>query len=218
MEYKKKQSNEENKNLIFENHRFSVNRASVDDLPSNISETDYLYERRRRDNDISNINYITSNKFNRVIIPYNFEKKKYEIKYKEIEFYESKDYLINKLEEYNNNPNFDIERKYSSKNFLEIIKIYFPISFVMIFLLYIGLLLTVLSNFNPIVIYTLYSYIKKAYNSLNMFKFILLEKFKMNLLMNIITEENKSSICLSKKLTWKIGRSGYWIEVEKNIS
>jgi len=220
MEINKKESDagENNKsNMTFDNPRFSVNRLSIEEEKSIISESEYLYQRRRNEND-TNIHFFQTEKFNKVIIPYNFEKKKYEIKYKDIEFYESKDYLIDKLEEYNQNPNFDIEKTYSPKNCLERIKIYFPIIFIMIILLYVGLIFTLLSSFNPIVIYTLYSYIKKAYNSLNMFKFILLEKFKMKTLTQIILRENKTKTCISKKITWKIGRSGYWMEVQKNIS
>lgn len=200
------------------NPRYSVNRLSLEEEEKSIiSESDYLYQRRRAEPDISNINFIRTDKFNKVIIPYNFEKKKYEIKYKDIEFYESKDYLIDKLEEYNKNPSFDIEKTYTPKNCFERIKIYFPITFIMIILLYAGFIFTLLSSFNPIVIYTLYSYIKKAYNSLNMFKFILLEKFKMNNLTEIIKKENRSKTCINKKITWKIGRSGYWMEVQKNV-
>ena len=203
-------------NITF-NHRLSVNGSSHDETKSETSEVEYRYERRIAEPTPSSINFFQTDKFNKVIIPYNFEKKKYTIKSKDIEFYESKEYLKSKLEEYNKNPNFDIDRTYSPKSCCERIKIFFPIIFIMIILLYAGFIFTLLSGFNPIVIYSLYSYIKKAYNSLNMFKFILLEKFKMNRIRGIISNENKSKICKSIKITWKIGRSGYWIEVQKNI-
>jgi hypothetical protein len=203
--------------MTFCKSRFSVNRLSLDDEKSENSEADYLNHRRQREPDSTDNQFFPTDKFNKVIIPYSFENKKYEIKSNDIEFYENKDYLITKLAEYNNNPNFDIEKKYSPRHCLEWIKIYFPICFIMVILLYVGLIFTLLSCFNPIVIYTLYSYIKKAYNSLNMFKFILLEKFKMNTLSQIISRENNTKICISKTITWKIGRSGYWMEVQKNI-
>ena len=203
--------------MTFDNPRFSVNRLSYDENKSESSDEEYIYERRIAEPTPSNIHFSRTDKFKKIIIPYNFEKKKYVIKYKDIEFYKSKDYLKSKLEGYNQNPNFDIDKTYSPKSCCERIKIYFPIIFIMMILLYVGFIFTLLSGFNPIVIYTLYSYIKKAYNSLNMYKFIMLEKFKMNRIRGFISNENKSEICKSKKITWKIGRSGYWIEVQKNI-
>jgi hypothetical protein len=201
--------------FTFENQRSSINRISKLEEKNENIENDYIYERRRGNNTSVFFRY---DKFDKVIIPYNFEIKKYEIRNKDIEFYENKDYVINKLIEFNQSPDFDIEKTHLPKNFLEQIKIYFPIILIMIILLYCGLVFTLLSSFNPIVIYTIYSYIKKAYDTLNMFKFILLEKFKMNNLSLIISNENKTNNCISKKLTWKIGTSGYWMEVQKNIS
>ena len=69
----------------------------------------------------------------------------------------SRQYRINKLIEFNQSPDFDIEKTHLPKNFLEQIKIYFPIILIMIILLYCVLVFTFLSSFNPIVIYTIYS-------------------------------------------------------------
>jgi hypothetical protein len=208
------ESEEINKSYFtFENQRESINRTAKADENVESNDSVYIYERRRGNN---TSNFFRYDRFDKVIIPYNFENKKYEIRYKDIEFYENKIYIIEKLEEFNQNPYFDIDKKYKPKNCLEIFLINFPMYFILTILIYFGCVFTFLSSFNLIVIYTLYSYIKKAYNSLEMLQFILLEKWKINNISLIISNENKTDNCISKEITWKIGTSGYWMEVQKN--
>ncbi len=204
--------------------RFSLNGDSQHNEKSeeieddNNDELEYRYERRIARQFSINNNYLKDEKFNKVIIPYNFQKRKYEIRDKDIEFYENKDYLKDKLNEFNNITDFDIEKIYYPKRFNQKIKIYLPIIVIMIILIYIGLIITMFFCLNPIVIYAMYSWIRKAYNSLKMFKFILLEKFKMIEIQTIIENENISEICKLNKIIWKIGQSGYWIEIQKILT
>jgi len=184
----------------------------------NNDELEYRYERRLGRQFSINHNFLRDEKFNKVIIPYNFQRKKYDIKDKDIEFYENRDYLKEKLSEFNNNPDFDIEKIYYPKRFSQKLKIYIPIITIMIILIYIGAIITMFFCFNPIVIYTIYSWIRKAYNSLRMFKFILLEKFKMKEIQKMIDNENISEICRLNKIIWKIGQSGYWLEIQKILT
>lgn len=154
------------------------------------------------------------NKFFKVILPYNFDKKKYWINYKEIAFYENKKYIQEKLAEFNKNENFDIDKNYSLKA-MQKVCLYVPTIFLSIIVLYIALIASAFFSFNPIVIYTLYTWLRKGYNSLQMFKFILLEKFKIKEIHKILAQENASDFCVSHKLKWILGLSGYWLEVQK---
>ena len=199
--------------------RLSLNDNSDDDKSDvNIENIEYRYERRLGRQYSINKNFFRDEKYNKVIIPYNFEKKMYDIKDKDIEFYENKDYLKDKLNELNINPNFDIEKIYKPQSMVQKLKIYLPIIIIMIILIYFGTIISIFFCFNPIVIYTIYSWIRKAYNSLRMFKFILLEKFKMKEIHNIIDTENISEVCKFNKIIWKIGQSGYWLEVQKILT
>lgn len=212
---------QQNKIEIEEDINLKLSRLSINDNHNdeksdlNSENIDYRYERRLGRQFSMYHNFWRDEKFNKVIIPYNFEKKKYYIRDKDIEFYENKDYLIEKLEEFNINSNFDIEKVFSPKNILQKLKIYLPIIIILVILIYLGIIVSIFFCFNPIVIYTMYSWIRKAYNSLRMFKFILLEKFKMKELRKIIDNENISEICKLNKIIWKIGQSGYWLEIQK---
>lgn len=200
--------------------RLSLNDKTNDEEKSDmdIENLEYRYERRLGRQLSMNQNFIRDEKFNKVIIPYNFEKKIYDIKDKDIEFYENRDYLKEKLNEFNINPNFDIEKIYKPKSIAQKLKIYLPIIIIMIILIYIGIITSIFFCFNTIVIYTIYSWIRKAYNSLRMFKFILLEKFKMKEIQKIIHNENISEVCKMNKILWRIGQSGYWLEVQKILT
>ena len=199
--------------------RLSINDNNNDEKSDvNSQNIDYLYERRLGRQFSLNHNFFKDEKFNKVIIPYNFQNKMYDIKDKDIEFYENKDYLKRKLDEFNSNPNFEMEKIYFPKSILQKLKIYLPIIIIMIILIYVGIIVSVFFCFNPIVIYTIYSWLSKAYNSLRMFKFILLEKFKVKEIQRIIENENISEVCKYNKIIWKIGQSGYWLEVQKILT
>jgi len=200
--------------------RLSINENHDEDekSESNSENIEYRFERRLGHQLSINQNFFRDEKYNKVIIPYNFQKKMYDIKDKDIEFYENRDYLKEKLNEFNTNPNFDIEKVYYPKRIVQKLKIYLPITIIMIILIYIGIIISIFFCFNPIVIYTIYSYIRKGYNSLSMFKFILLEKFKMKEIHKIIDEENISDVCKMNKIIWRLGQSGYWLEVQKILT
>ena len=163
--------------------------------------------------------YVHQNKYNnfyKLIIPYNFEKKHYFIKDKEIEFYEHKEYLTKKIEIFNKNPVFDIEFIYQAKGFKNFIS-YLPLILCCVLIFYITSVLIVLFCFNPIIIYILFTYFKKLLNYLVMLRFILLEKYKMKEIYCIIQNENLSEICKKNNLKWIIGQSGYWLEIQEII-
>jgi hypothetical protein len=153
--------------------------------------------------------------FDKVIIPYNFEKKRYWINKKDVDI-DGKEYILNKLEELCKNEAFNIESKYNLKN-REKVYFYLPTIILSIIGLYLYILLLVLFSFNPLLIYLLYSFSVKGFHSIQMFKFTIVEKLKKKEINKIINEENDSTKCQSRKLKWVLGQSGYWIEIHKLV-
>lgn len=223
-------NNENNKTPLFETRRkhngsqvnslndlvLADNQSSRDCEASNEDSSNYLYERRMGRQVSIYVHPSRDSKFYKLIIPYNFEKKMYYIKEKEIEFYEHKQYLLDKLQVFNSNTVFDIEKTYKAKGFKKL-KLYLPTIFILSILIYISILVLLMFFLNPMVIYTLYSWNRKAFNSLRMYRFILLEKYKMKEIMLNIENENKSNECEEKKIKWIVGQSGYWLEVQKLV-
>lgn len=219
-------NNENNQTPIFEpgkkqgSQANSLNELDLDGEKnseiSNCSDDNYKFERRMGRGFSIYVHPSRDSKFYKLIIPYNFEEKKYSIKDKEIEFYEHKDYLSAKLKVFNDNPVFDIESTFNAKGFKKI-KLYLPTVIILTILIYLSLIITTLFCFNPIVIYTLFTWNRKAYYSLRMFKFILLEKYKMMEIKRNIDNENLSIECQEKKIKWVVGQSGYWLEIQKLI-
>jgi hypothetical protein len=163
-----------------------------------------------------NAHHSSDNKFYKVIIPYNFDKKKYIINPKEVEFYENKRYLIEKLKFFNNHETFDIEKDYDPKP-LQKLYLYASFTIIATFVLYLFLALAAFFSFNFVVIFTMGTWLRKGYNSLQFFKFRLLEKYKIKEIHKLLDEENDTEFCTSHKLKWILGQSGYWIEVQKLI-
>ena len=192
----------------------SHDKSSEISEESFLEQVNYINERRYGRNFSTFRDKIKNKAFNVVIIPYNFEEKKYYLKSKEIEFYENKEYLKDKLLELNNNENFNIEKSYRANGW-ENFKIMLPTIIIILIFVYIGLVISVIFFFNPVVIYMIINWITKLYRKLKMFKFIILEKYKMKKIKNIIENENSSDFCKSNKIEWKIGQSGYWLEVQK---
>jgi hypothetical protein len=163
-----------------------------------------------------NVQPIRNNKFNKVIIPYSFEEKRYMINNKEIEFYNNRGYLLNTLRNFNSNDSFDIEKNFNPR-FFQKLSLYVPFFLICFIVLYIAIAVTTLFSFNLVVIFTLVTWLIKGYNFLQMFKFILLEKFKIKEIHKILDDENESEFCVNNKLKWVLGQSGYWLEVQKLI-
>ena len=66
------------------------------------------------------------NKSYKVIVPYNFDEKRYIINKKDIEFYENKRYFLETLTRFNETDSFQIEKDYTPKP-LETICIYYQL-------------------------------------------------------------------------------------------
>jgi len=189
---------------------------AVGEVEGSSSESEYMGRIQR--NATMKANPLREKKFYKVIIPYNFDNKKYTLNPKEIEFYENKNYIIRKLKEFNNTEAFKkVEQDFQLKPAQKWFFLYIPTFILAFIVIYIALLMSAFFSFNLFVMLTFGYWIRKGYNSLQMFKFILLEKFKIKEIHKILDEENKSSVCMESKLKWILGESGYWLEVQKKI-
>jgi hypothetical protein len=155
-------------------------------------------------------------KFNKVLIPYDFDKNTYDIKLTDINFYEDRDYVIQKLHCFSQNPLFNIENKYKM-NKCNLIILYLFIVILIIFLVYIFSIIAFVIFFNPAIILFSGYFIDYVYKSFKLFLFIIHEKLKINNIKKILENENKTNVCISKKLKWCLGQSGYWIEIVKLV-
>ncbi len=154
------------------------------------------------------------NDLNKVIIPYNFKEKKYDIDKNEIEFYQKKVYLLDKLSFFNSKKVFKFQEKYTPNLFQKILIIFFDVS-IFLFIIYLSLIILTLFSFNLVLFYLLFIGYKKIFHLMNKIESFLLEKLKKNEINNILNYENNSKFCKDNNLKWTIGQSCYWLELQK---
>lgn len=156
------------------------------------------------------------NDLNKVIIPYNFDKKQYLIQASEIEFYEKKNYLQDTLKRFNSLDSFKIEKKYEASK-LQKLGMYTPTIIIFLIYIYLSVIVLTLFSFNPVLIYSIFIWGKKIFHYISMIQFIILEKFKIKEIKKTLEFENISKICKDNKLRWILGQSGYWLELQKIV-
>lgn len=190
------------------------NRDTVIDTNQNARETRF----QRRENRQYSINCRPNhdNDLNKVIIPYNFDKKQYLIQASEIEFYEKKNYLLDTLKRFNNLDSFKIEKKYEASK-LQKLGMYTPTIIIFLIYIYLSVIVLTLFSFNPVLIYSIFIWGKKIFHYISMVQFIILEKFKIKEIKKTLEFENISKICKDNKLRWILGQSGYWLELQKIV-
>ena len=190
------------------------NRDTVIDTNQNARETRF----QRRENRQYSINCRPNhdNDLNKVIIPYNFDKKQYLIQASEIECYEKKNYLLDTLKRFNNLDSFKIEKKYEASK-LQKLGMYTPTIIIFLIYIYLSVIVLTLFSFNPVLIYSIFIWGKKIFHYISMVQFIILEKFKIKEIKNTLEFENISKICRDNKLRWILGQSGYWLELQKIV-
>jgi hypothetical protein len=196
--------------IEFKNDYVSIEKS----INATDSNNDDIYQKRI--NRIYTLGIRTCTKYNKVIIPYDFDKKKYIIKLKDIEFYEHKTYLIQKIDNFCNLQAFHIDERYKPNSFekLYIIILYLGIVLLIAYFLFI---IATLFSYNPLVIYTAFTWLRKGYLRVQVCKFVLLEKWKIKKMNKVLESENKAIFCKENKLKWQLGQSGYWIEIQKLI-
>jgi hypothetical protein len=162
-----------------------------------------------------NNNMITNIKYDKIIIPYNFQKNSYSIPENEIEGYENKEFLLNTLHKYNNQTIFKFDSPYDP-SICEIILFYLPVILIFSIIIYIILLSLFRFIFNPLVIYVSFVILKSLIYAFDNIKRGLYEKLKKKAIKKKLEETNKSKYCLDHNMKWKLGLSGYWLEIENS--
>ena len=162
-------------------------------------------------------NDISDNKpknFDKIIISYNFKKNNYYITDKELEGYENKEFLLNTLYNFNNQEIFKYDSPYIP-TCCERILFLVPVIILVCILIYILYLLTIICTLNPLIIYLDYLILKIIFKLIIKFKNNLNEKFKKKAINKIIDDTNESDYCIIHQIKFKLGPSGYWLQLEK---
>ena len=162
-------------------------------------------------------NDISDNKpknFDKIIISYNFKKNNYYITDKELEGYENKEFLLNTLYNFNNQEIFKYDSPYIP-TCCERILFLVPVIILVCILIYILYLLTIICTLNPLIIYLDYLILKIIFKLIIKFKNNLNEKFKKKAINKIIDDTNESDYCIMHQIKFKLGPSGYWLQLEK---
>lgn len=169
---------------------------------------------RRNDNYIS-IDNNSKRMFNKVLIPYDFEKKIYLLKKSDIELYKNKKYIIETLVKFNCDPLFNIDNHYVVESNFKKIILYLPSVIIGCLLIYIAIYLSLVIFLNPGLILVMIYLIYKILKRFEMMIFVIYEKMKMSKIQKLLNLENNSDFCKNEKLSWALGLSGYWIELIK---
>ena len=162
-------------------------------------------------------NDISDNKpknFDKIIISYNFKKNNYYITDKELEGYENKEFLLNTLYNFNNQEIFKYDSPYIP-TCCERILFLVPVIILVCIIIYILYLLTIICTLNPLIIYLDYLILKIIFKLIIKFKNNLNEKFKKKAINKIIDDTNESDYCIIHQIKFKLGPSGYWLQLEK---
>ena len=162
-------------------------------------------------------NDISDNKpknFEKIIISYNFKKNNYYITDKELEGYENKEFLLNTLYNFNNQEIFKYDSPYIP-TCCERILFLVPVIILVCIIIYILYLLTIICTLNPLIIYLDYLILKIIFKLIIKFKNNLNEKFKKKAINKIIDDTNESDYCIIHQIKFKLGPSGYWLQLEK---
>jgi hypothetical protein len=154
-----------------------------------------------------NMTYDKKKKMYTIVIPYDEMENKYTVKSEEIDFLDSKDYVLNTLDKLNQN--FNSDKLTIPVIWLILISVFY-ISFT-VSLIYTAFLLSLLCIFNPLIIIILFLGIYQFIKILVWTYFKIKERFRVKMIRNILSEENKISV--DKKLNWEYGKGGAWLEL-----
>ena len=153
-------------------------------------------------------------KFDSIIIPFNFEKHNYLIKDNELEGYENKEFVLNTLYNYNNQKIFKLDSDYSP-SFCERILIFLPMILFILIIIFIFILVISVFILNPLIVYISFICLKKIFSFIIGMKNTIYEKLKKKAIYKRLDETNRSQYCKLHNIEWKLGLSGYWLEINK---
>ena len=151
--------------------------------------------------------------FDKLIIPYNFKKNNYSVPDNEIEGYEHKEFVLNTLHTYNLQKLFKFDSPYDPPC-CERLLFFFPL-LIFLIILYILIYLIITFMFNPLVLYVSYKILKGIFSLIKSIKNTIYEKMKKKAINKRLDETNRSKYCFDNNIKWKLGESGYWLEVKK---
>ena len=151
--------------------------------------------------------------FDKLIIPYNFKKNNYSVPDNEIEGYEHKEFVLNTLHTYNLQKLFKFDSPYDP-SCCERLLFFFPL-LIFLIILYILIYLIITFMFNPLVLYVSYKILKGIFSLIKSIKNTIYEKMKKKAINKRLDETNRSKYCFHNNIKWKLGESGYWLEVKK---
>ena len=152
--------------------------------------------------------------FDKIIIPYNFKNNNYSIPDKEIEGYESKEFVLNTLYKYNLQDIFKFDSVYKP-SLGEKILFYCPICLCILILSYILIILLIMFLFNPLLIYLSYKFLNMIFSLIKQLKNTIYERLKKKAINKQLEETNNTKYCIEHKIKWNLGVSGYWLEIVK---
>ena len=169
----------------------------------------------KMENDINTINEESKN-FSKIIISYNFKKNNnnYFIADSELEGYKHKEFLLNTLHIFNNQPLFKFDSQYNPTCKERMIFL-IPILIIVLIVIYILYALTIICTLNPLIIYISYLILKILFGVVGRIKNRLYEKYKKKAINKIIDETNDSDYCKNNNIQFVLGLSGYWIELKE---
>jgi hypothetical protein len=162
------------------------------------------------------ISYVVDEKSNlfKIMIPYDFLNKKYSLNAEVFDFYDNKEYLLSKVEEFNSKELFSMDYNYKFQG-LEMIKAYITDVLISIVYIYFSLFIILCTYFNLGIIFLLLFGFSKIIYTLGKKRFIWAEQIKMDKIKEILNSENNSQLCIDLGLRWELGKNGYWIELHK---
>jgi hypothetical protein len=216
-----------NKNNFFSNNFEKMEEVIETEIPSSIQcmnshpeeifEDDKPHFSKKRDfkeiAEISkkrssfNMTYDKNKKMYTLVLPYDENENKYTVKSEELDILDYKDHVIRTLEKFNQIFNMD---KLIIPNFWLVFLSIVYISFSLC-LIYSAFLLSLLCIFNPLIIIILFLGIYKFIKIMVWTYFKIKERFRIKMIKNILSEENKKST--DKKLIWEFGKGGAWLEL-----
>ena len=206
-----------NKKTISNSYRSSKGfyKSKHSSVTSSASGNTNLIFSNRKNRIISEKVNIKDTEFNKLIIPYNFETKSYTIPESDIEFYDGKNYILNKLSEFNSCKITKIDRKHRP-NCCQSFPLLVLVTVVMFFVLYFEYILVSILAFNPIVIYLCLLFGYEIFSFLMRGKDKLMDKCRRNDVQKMLDDFNQSPFCVEHNLKWSLGLNGYWLEIQKH--
>ena len=192
----------------------NINEESfISNLSNNSDNSDKIIHRKRAKTHLSYFIDEYNNLF-KIIIPFDFEEKKYSIDEIDYDFFSDKEYIAKKISQFNNNRIFSIDYRYKL-SFIENILYIIPNIICTILTTYVLIYVIVSTIFNIGIIFISFYLIYLVNFKIGKIKFNNLEKMRLKELEDILDKENNTDKCSELSIKWMMGKNGYWLEIHK---